>query len=159
AGPGRTIEEAGILLLPPAFFTDAGLLSGHTATIDWGDGSPAGPGIVAELGGSGTIGASHAYRESGTFLVSVGLTDTAGHGGTATFTVGVRNRPANVAAGADRSAREGETVAVTAAFADPGTLDTHTATIDWGDGTVESGVVSEASGSGIVTGSHAYRDD
>src|SRR5262249_2185982 len=42
---------------------------------------------------------------------------------------------------------------------DPGALDTHTATIDWGDGTVEAGVLSEAGGTGTVTGSHAYKDD
>ena len=35
-------------------------------------------------------------------------------------------------------------------FTDPGDLDTHTAQIDWDDGTVEAGT---------VTGSHTYADD
>lgn len=32
--------------------------------------------------------------------------------------------------------------------------DTHTATIDWGDGTIELGAVDETSGSGTIAGSH-----
>lgn len=42
------------------------------------------------------------------------------------------------------------------AFTDPDKLDTHTAMIDWGDGTSEAGTVTEANGSGTITGSHAY---
>jgi Tol biopolymer transport system component len=48
------------------------------------------------------------------------------------------------------------TVPVTATFSDPNLTDTHTATWDWGDGNPESGVVSEANGTGTVSGSHAY---
>jgi predicted outer membrane repeat protein len=48
-----------------------------------------------------------------------------------------------------------------ATFTDPGILDTHTATIDWGDGTVESGsVVPPANGQpGQIRGSHVYADN
>jgi len=41
-------------------------------------------------------------------------------------------------------------------FTDPGVLDTHTAEWTWGDGGTSSGVVTEANGSGSVSGSHAY---
>ena len=40
---------------------------------------------------------------------------------------------------------------------DPGS--THTSTIDWGDGTVEAGVVSGSGGSGTVSGSHVYPEN
>ena len=50
------------------------------------------------------------------------------------------------------------TTLVTASFSDPNFADTHTAVWDWGDGNTESGLVSEASGAGAVTGSHAYVD-
>ena len=56
-----------------------------------------------------------------------------------------------------------------ATFNDKGTLDTHTATIAWGDGTaVEAGAVGEApfgppgstaGASGTVSGSHVYGDN
>lgn len=50
----------------------------------------------------------------------------------------------------------GATVDASVAFTDPDKLDTHTATWDWGDGTTSAGTVVDASGSGTITGSHAY---
>ena len=45
-----------------------------------------------------------------------------------------------VNAGADQTAAEGATVSLApATFTDAGTRDTHTATIDWGDGTAVRG--------------------
>jgi PKD repeat protein len=43
-----------------------------------------------------------------------------------------------------------------ASFSDPGKLDTHTATWDWGDNSTAEGNVIEANSSGSVTGSHIY---
>jgi len=40
-------------------------------------------------------------------------------------------------------------------FTDPGTLDTHSASWDWGDG-ISAGMVTEVSGSGTVGDSHSY---
>ncbi|MCP4659236.1 MAG: hypothetical protein GY856_27820, partial [bacterium] len=59
-----------------------------------------------------------------------------------------------VDAGADRTITEVTAVNVAASFTDPGTLDTHTATIDWGDGTVGDADVA----GGTVAGSHVYPD-
>lgn len=53
----------------------------------------------------------------------------------------------------------GVPVTAKADFADADRLDTHTAVIDWGDGTTSSGTVTEGSGAstdGSLTGSHAY---
>jgi hypothetical protein len=47
-------------------------------------------------------------------------------------------------------------VSISASFTDAGTADTHTATIDWGDGNTTNGTVTESNGSGTVTGSHTY---
>ncbi len=57
------------------------------------------------------------------------------------------------------TAPPGSTAGISATFTDPGTNDTHTATIDWGDGHITSGAVSESAGSGTVTGSHTYAVD
>lgn len=46
-------------------------------------------------------------------------------------------------------------VSVSAAFTDVGTADTHTATIDWGDG-AETATVSETNGAGTATGTHTF---
>lgn len=50
----------------------------------------------------------------------------------------------------------GSSVSTTTSFTDPGLLDTHTAVWDWGDGTTSAGTVTEADGTGQVSGSHAY---
>lgn len=50
----------------------------------------------------------------------------------------------------------GQTHVLSVDFTDPGTPDTHTAVINWGDGDIESGTVSEAGGAGSVSGSHQY---
>lgn len=47
-------------------------------------------------------------------------------------------------------------VMTTAAFTDPGVLDTHVAVWEWGDGTASAGIVNEVGGSGTVSGSHTY---
>jgi hypothetical protein len=52
-------------------------------------------------------------------------------------------------------AAAGDAVTVTGTFTDSA-LDTHTATIDWGDGTTTPGTIVEAGGNGTVSGSHAY---
>ena len=50
----------------------------------------------------------------------------------------------------------GTPVTVTAAFTDPGTVDTHTAEVDWGDGTTSPAMVTASAGSGVLTASHHY---
>ncbi len=53
----------------------------------------------------------------------------------------------------------GTTAAVSTTFTDPGTNDTHSATIDWGDGHTSAGTVTESAGAGTVNGSHLYAVD
>jgi PKD repeat protein len=61
--------------------------------------------------------------------------------------------PASLPGGAIRI---GDRIELTASFTDQGLLDTHTATISWGDGTSSNYPVTEAGGSGTVSGSHVY---
>jgi len=65
------------------------------------------------------------------------------------------NQPPTVEAGGELAGIEGHPVAFVAEFSDPDP-ETHGAVIDWGDGTVEPGVVAESGGSGTVSGTHAY---
>jgi Ca2+-binding RTX toxin-like protein len=51
-------------------------------------------------------------------------------------------------------AEPGDTVTVSGIFTDPGTLDTHSALIDWGDGTVTAAMINETSQS--LSGTHVY---
>ncbi|HEY7073683.1 MAG TPA: carboxylesterase family protein [Acidimicrobiales bacterium] len=48
------------------------------------------------------------------------------------------------------------TVTLAGTATDPGLADTHTATVDWGDGVSEPVAVAQASGSATLSGSHRY---
>ena len=165
AGSGATVDEGDLFSLSGAQFTDAGSADTHTALIDWGDGSSS-AGVVTETpsgppgstdGMSGTVDASHAYGDNGTYDVTVSVTDDDGATTSDTVKVTVLNVAPTVDAGDDLDAVEGDDVVVTAAFTDPGLLDTHTAQIDWGDGTLTDGVVDAEAHT--VSGSHAYADN
>jgi hypothetical protein len=74
-------------------------------------------------------------------------------------TVTVLNVAPNVTATGD-FIEEAETATVTATFTDPGVSDTHTARINWGDGTaLEPVAVNQRLGSGSLSGSHVYGDN
>ncbi len=98
---------------------------------------------------------------SGAHTLTVSASDAAGNqitGAQSSFTV-INIAPV-VVAGPNIAPNEGLTFNGTlAAFTDANAPDTHTATIDWGDGTVEAGTVVESGGSGTVSGSHVYQDD
>ena len=136
------------------YFTDLDSTS-WTATIDYGDSF----GVqLLTLTDDRTYAFVHTYEDNGVYSLTVHVTDGEGGTGTATSTVTIDNvSPAigTVVLPADPQALN---AAVTAevTFTDPGILDTHTATWDWGDGTISTGTVAESGGSGSATGTHAY---
>jgi len=113
------------------------------ATVDYGDG--AGP---QELG----LAADHAfqlsktYPDDGQFTVEVCVTDNDGAVGCGSLVVQVQNLLPVVDAGDDVAAQVGEAVPFSGSFSDPGLLDTHTISWDFGDGTSTSGTLTPAHG-------------
>ncbi|MCP4284101.1 MAG: hypothetical protein GY792_06575, partial [Gammaproteobacteria bacterium] len=69
----------------------------------------------------------------------------------------VNNVAPTVKAGADQTITAGEPLAAAAAFTDPGPLDTHTATIAWGDSAVTTGTVDQLAQT--ISGTHIYASD
>jgi PKD repeat protein len=92
------------------------------------------------------------------YPVQVQVTDASGATSVDGAVVNVANVAPAVGAigGASSTANLAAPVAVSAAFTDPGVIDTHTAVWDWGDGSTSAGSVTEANGSGAVSGSHTY---
>ncbi len=125
-----------------------------TATVDYGDGSGVQPLVLSGM----NFTLSHTYKDNGIYTVTVSITDNQGATGTGKGTVTVNNVPPTVSAitAPNSPIILGNSVAVSATFTDPGVLDTHTASWDWGDASKSAGTVIESNGSGSVSGSHTY---
>ena len=140
---------------------------GHTALIDWGDGSPASS-VTVLAGLPQQVVISHLYKDdhpatgtpSDTFTIAVTLTDAGGLAVADSTQVTVNNVDPVIGAFASdatfaNTAEEGEPVSILASFSDAGILDTHVALVNWGDGSAPE-IVTVNQGAGTVTGSHAY---
>ena len=120
-----------------ANFTDPNSGDTYTATIDYGDGEGAQPATVAVTSSVpndvGTITGSHEYGDNGTYSVVVEVSDGE-LTDSATFDVVVSNVAPVVTADPAAVSVEGAEVTVSATYADAGWLDSHSATIDFGNG-------------------------
>jgi Ca2+-binding RTX toxin-like protein len=59
-------------------FLDAGALDTHTASISWGDGSPAEPVSIDETDGVGSLSGQHVYGSGGVYTVTLTVSDGGG---------------------------------------------------------------------------------
>jgi hypothetical protein len=159
-----TIDENGVPTLTGAF-TDPGSAATHTVTIDWGDGSQS---TVLNLAGQRTFTTTHRFLDdnpTGTssdlnnIRVTVTDSDNLSASGNASITVD-NVAPVLTAFGSNSPAsslvKEGQPVTLQGVITDVGPPDTHTPTLDWGDGTTTTAHVTETNGSGSFLGTRAY---
>jgi PKD repeat protein len=149
-GPYVTVEGAMLMLDGTSSF-DPDQRDQDTLTFEWdtdGDG---------EFNDAFTPTVEVSYPDLGLFTVALRVTDKHGASDQANTIVLVNTEPPTIGAGPDQEVDPGQTVNLApATFTDPGAVDTHTATINWGDGTQTPGVVTQAPGGGTVDGSHVY---
>jgi len=153
-------------------FTDPGWLDTHTATIEWGDGTEVESGTLTEENeypySTGTVTGNHAYGDNGVYTVTLTVTDDDGGVGTDTLTVTVNNVAPT--ASIDSMTQPNpqfilpivHELAFDGSFTDPGWLDTHTSTWNFGDGTLVPGTLTEENeepdATGTTTAEHIYSD-
>jgi fibro-slime domain-containing protein/uncharacterized repeat protein (TIGR01451 family) len=108
-----------------------------------------------------TAKVTETYADEVSLTVALKVVGSTGESDIDTATLTVRNVAPVVEAGPDRKVVRGKALSLSATtFTDPGTGDTQTATVDWGDGTpVQPGSVAKNGISGTVTGSHVYSND
>jgi hypothetical protein len=169
--PVLAIDENGVATLTGTI-SDPGTLDTFTLTVNWGD--PLSPGddetytFAASAAGTQTFALTHQYLDdnpsgspSDSYTITADVADDDGAADSAAEAVAIQNVAPVITSLTNSSpdgggAGEGQSVTIAAAFTDVGTLDTHAAIIDWGDGTSSAGVISFSAGIGSVSASHAY---
>jgi len=93
---------------------------------------------------------THTYGDNGLYQVSLTVTTENGYQVAGWQNIIIENVPPVVEAGPDQTVSEGDSVSIAANSSDPGWLDTHTITWDFGDNTTASGNLNT---------SHVYADN
>ncbi|MEJ7593513.1 MAG: PKD domain-containing protein, partial [Planctomycetaceae bacterium] len=75
------------------------------------------------------------------------------------FGITVNSNGPEISTAISLSGSEGQLLTLVATVSNPGSSGPHAATVNWGDGTATAGTVIFSSGTGTVTGRHAYADD
>jgi 6-phosphogluconolactonase (cycloisomerase 2 family) len=171
--PISTVDENGVATLTGTI-TDPGRLDTFTLTINWGDPLSANNAqtysLAASSTGSQTFVLTHRYLDDNptnspqdNYTVSTEVKDKDNAtSGVSSKIVTVRNvapvlsNLSNTSPDVGSAFMGKDAVSILASFADVGTLDRHSVSINWGDGVVTTGTVTETLGSGTVRGSHVY---
>ncbi len=147
-------------------FIDPGSLSKHSLLVDWGDGSV--NTLVNLPVGARSFQILHPYLDDNptstpfdVYNIKVTIMDDDGLANMTGTSITVNNvapviTSFNAGAPSDGNAKEGVPITATGSFTDVGILDTHTAVIDWGDGTSSAATVAEAGGIGTFLATHTY---
>ena len=150
AGSDVTVDEGSEIIFGGSF-ADPGNDT-HTIEWDFGDGNTA----------EGSLSPTHAYADNGTYAVTLTVTDDDNGSGSDSLTVTVHNVAPSVSAGSNQSSDEGSSITLAAEFSDPGSADTHSIAIDFGDGSAPTSDLSAShiyADNGIYTVTVAVTDD
>ena len=133
----------------------------YTATIDWGDPDPitgaadTTTGVITSNGGSQfTVSGTHVYQAASAYTITITITDIGGSFVSVTTPALIQDAPLNPGGDVALTAYEGQPfqgIVGTFTDTDPnGAPDDYNTTINWGDGTQSSGLVTFA-GSAALT--------
>jgi len=146
----------------PTITVDEGALAGNTGTVSDPDGDIVL--LTASIGsvtnnGNGTWSWSYQTTDGPAESQTVTIDADDGNGGTAAiaFDLFVNNvaPTVNIDSVVPTLLQVGASITAAGSFTDPGTVDTHTALWDWGDGT-SAGTVTQGAGFGSVDDLHSY---
>jgi hypothetical protein len=149
-GGPYTVTEGGAVTLTASGTDPAGQPLSYAWDLD-GDG-------VFETSGQTVVLTGGLLDGPRTLAVAVRVTNAGGFGMTAVGVVTVLNASPVLGeiVAPSGPVQIQSSVTLTDSFSDPGVLDSHSATWDWGDGSTSTGTVTESAGSGSVAGNHVY---
>lgn len=134
---------------------------GDTLTISWSATPGAGvdAGATCSFSPPASASTSITCTDDGPWTATLTASDGVNPAVSSSTAVALGNVAASAAVSAPAEGslyKVSSTVAVTVAFADPATNDTHTCSIAWDDGTTSAGSVTEAGGTGTCAGSRTF---
>ncbi|MHC4562196.1 MAG: calcium-binding protein, partial [Planctomycetota bacterium] len=156
------VDENGLVTLSGTIYDD-GLADTFTLIVNWGDGGPVE--TVDYAAGTTAFSRTHRYLDDDPTatpqdlqLIQVTLADDDGGQDSTSVDTLVRNvAPVIESFTCSVSGTIGsQQVDLTGDFSDIGPNDTHTVMIDWGDGNVEPGTITQGAGVGSLAASHSY---
>jgi PKD domain/Bacterial Ig domain len=130
-----------------------------TSTWTYAPGVGVDAGATCTIASPGSLSTTITCTDDGTYTLTLTVSDGINPAVVKTATLTVANVAPSVSITAPTSGQLfqlADPVNVTAPFSDAGTNDTHTCSIDFGDGTVIAGTVVEVAGAGTCTGTHTY---
>jgi parallel beta-helix repeat protein len=137
--------------------TDPGTEDTFTLTVDWGDGSA--PETFTYAAGTTSFSEAHAYADNDDFPVTFTLTDDDSGQDTGGGTVSVANVAATLSGVSLTPAiKENGVATLSGGIVDPGTGDTFTLVVNWGDGSPAETFTYPA-GTTTFSETHQYLDD
>jgi PKD repeat protein len=156
-----TINENGTTTLSGSI-SDPGALDTFALVIDWGNGFTE---TVNYPAGTTSFSETYTYLDdnptgtpSDNYTINLSLTDDDTGNDTASTSVTVNNVAPSITSISTAAINEGGTANLAVAFTDPGTLDTFTAVVDWGDGSTPE-TINLSAGTTSFNATHAYPDD
>lgn len=164
------IVENGVTRLTGTIL-DAGIQDSFELRINWGDPSSAMNEQVVKFVSSSTgeqpFSIEHQYLDDGlsdSYVVNLEIIDDDDGRSVGSTSVAVENVAPAIELEAALPVAENSLFHLRGVFNDPGRFDTHTATINWGDGSViEEAIVAGSpiapGEQAVLTGSHYYADD
>ena len=146
AGSDQTTDEGKIINFFGTFI-DPGVQDTHTFEWDFGDGNEV----------TGTLNPTHIYFDNGVYAVVLTISDDDGGIDSDMLLITVNNVAPTIYPVDDRIIDEDELYIYSWSFSDLGIYDTHSAMINWGDGSpLVPGLVIEDLGEGVITTNHIY---
>ncbi len=144
-GEDQTVDEGSTVNFL-ASITDGSSTDTYQYAWNFGDGD----------NDSGSLSATHVYADNGAYTVTITVTDSESSAvGSDSLSVNVNNVAPSVTVDPDFIVYEGDSVELlSTSYTDPGSADTHTADVDWNDGTTDQFPVDD----GTVSLSHIYTD-
>jgi Ca2+-binding RTX toxin-like protein len=154
------LDENGVATLS-GNIVDPGTPDTFSLVVNWGEGNPV---TYTYPAGTTSFSETHQYRDDNPtatpqdgYNVTLSLSDDDGGTDSAAVATLVKNVAPLITAFTSDAVEcgergEGDAVHVTGTFTDPGSLDTHTATISWGDGETTTATLV----AGAIAGEHLY---